>query len=169
MGPYGAPLRKVSGTLYLVCALLIVVPLIDFTTSIVPYLPGSSRWRFASGSVFSGFLLTPLLGIALAMLIASLLHHRRVLKLLMLLSVAAGLLLLGLSALLALDVIELRAGAEGDVRQAIVLSGARGLIKNGAIGVSFLWIAVQSRRALWLMEPPRGESPMAPIVGSARR
>lgn len=152
----------------MVAVLLVVVPLVDFATSVVPYLPASAKWRFASVSLFSGFLLTPLLGFALMMWIASALQHRRVIKLLGILSLLGALVLIGACGILALDVIELRAGAEGEIQQAIVLSGARALIKNVLIGIAFLWLALSCRQALAVMEPPRDQVPLGPIVGGRR-
>jgi small-conductance mechanosensitive channel len=148
---------------------MVVIPLLDFATSILPYLPGSARWRFASASLFSGFLLTPLLGIALALMVASILQHRGVLRLVTLTSLLSGVVLIALTGLLALDIIELRASAEAEVRQAIVMSGFRGVVKNVVIGFTCFVVALYSRRAAGGIEPPRGESPMAPIVGSPRR
>ncbi len=169
LGPSGAPFRKISGAIYMVAVLLVLVPLVDFATSVVPYLPGSAKWRFASVSLFSVFLLTPLLGFAMIMWVASVMQHRRVIKLLAVLSVLGALALMGACGVLALDVIELRAGAEGEVQQAIVLSGARALIKNVLIGIAFLWLALSCRQALTVMEPPRDDVPMGPIVGGTRR
>jgi hypothetical protein len=168
LGPSGAPFRKISSALYLVAVLLVLVPLVDFATSVVPYLPGSAKWRFASVSLFSGFLLTPLLGFAMMMWVASVMQHRRVIKLLAILSLLGCLALIGACGILALDVIELRAGAEGEVQQAIVLSGTRALLKNVLVGLAFLWLAVACRQALKVMEPPRDDLPMSPIVGGRR-
>lgn len=169
LGPHGAPLRKISSGLYLIAALLIVVPIIDFVTSIFPYLPSSTKWRFASSSLFAGFLLTPLLGVALAMLVAGLMNHRSVLRWIGILSFLVALALLAISALLALDVVELRATAEQDVRMAVVLSGARAILKNIIMTGSLAYIGLGCLSASSTMEPPRPPSPMAPIVGAPRR
>ena len=168
-GPYGAPFRKISGALYLISALLILVPLVDFATSIVPFLPGSTKWRFASSSLFSGFLLTPLLGVALAMLVAALLQHRFVLRWIGILSFMVALGLIAACGLLALDVVELRATAEPEVKMAIVLSGARALLKNMIVAASLGYIGLACRGASGGMEPPRADTPLAPIVGAPRR
>ena len=169
LGPYGAPFRKISGALYLISALLILLPLVDFLTSVVPYLPSSTKWRFASSSLFAGFLLTPLLGIALAMVVAGLRNHRFVLRWIGILSLMAALALLAASALLALDIIELRATADAEVKMAIVLSGARAVFKNLVMAGSLVYIGLACRAATGGMEPPRSAEPMAPIVGSPRR
>jgi hypothetical protein len=150
-------------------ALLIALPIVDYLTSIVPYLPASTKWRFASSALFSGFLLTPLLGVALAMLVAGLMQHRQVLRWTGILSFLVAVMLLGISALLALDIIELRATAEADVKMAIVLSGARAIFKNLIMAGSLVFIGLSCRRAIGSMEPPRSATPMAPIVGAPRR
>ena len=169
LGPYGAPFRKISGALYLISALLILLPFVDFLTSIVPYLPASTKWRFASSALFAGFLLTPLLGIALAMVVAGLMNHRFVLRWIGILSFLAALALLAACALLALDIIELRATADAEVKLAIVLSGARAVFKNLVMAGSLVYIGLACRSATSGMEPPRSAEPMAPIVGSPRR
>jgi hypothetical protein len=169
LGPYGAPFRKISGALYLMSALLVVLPIIDFATSIIPYLPGSTKWRFASSSLFTGFLLTPLLGVALAMLVAGLMQHRFVLRWIAILSLLVALFLVGVSALLALDIIELRAVAEPEVKMAVILSGARAIAKNFILAFSLVFIGIACRSATLTMEPPRSATPMAPIVGAPRR
>ncbi len=169
LGPYGAPFRKISSALYLIGALLILLPIIDFFTSIVPYLPASTKWRFASSSLFAGFLLTPLLGVALAMLVAGLMQHRFVLRWIGILSFLVALLLLAMCALLALDVVELRATAESEVKMAIVLSGTRAILKNIIVAMSLMFIGLACRSASRSMEPPRAATPMAPIVGAPRR
>lgn len=169
LGPYGAPFRKISGALYLTSALLVFLPVIDFLTSIVPYIPSSTKWRFASSALFAGFLLTPLLGIALAMIVAGLLNHRIVLRWIGIVSFLAAVVLVGICGLLALDIIELRATAESEVRMAIVLSGGRAIFKNLLMAGSLVIIGLACRSASSGMEPPRAEIPMAPIVGSPRR
>ena len=169
LGPYGAPFRKISSALYLVSALLILLPMVDFVTSIVPYLPGSTKWRFASSAVFAGSLLIPLIGVALAITVAGLMNHRFVLRWTGILSFLAALGLVAVCALLALDIIELRSSAESEVRNAIVLSGLRAIFKNLVMSASLIYIGLACRSASVGMEPPRAEIPMAPIVGAPRR
>jgi hypothetical protein len=169
LGPFGAPFRKLSSALYLVSIMLIMIPCIDFISSIIPYLPGSTKWRFASGSLFAGFLLTPILGIALAMLVAGMMQHRGVLRLISIGTLISAFVLVAWAALLALDVVELRATTEADVKMAVIVSGARAILKDLFIAGTLGVISMACRRAANMMEPPRGEVPMAPIVGSPRR
>ena len=169
LGPYGAPFRKISNALYLTSALLILIPIVDFATSVVPFLPASTKWRFASGALFAGFLLTPLLGVALAMIVAGLMNHRFVLRWIGILSVLIAVGLVGACALLALDIIELRSTADSEVRGALVLTGVRAIFKNLVMSGSLVYIGLACRVASASMEPPRAATPMAPIVGTPRR
>ena len=170
LGPYGAPFRKISGALYLTAALLVLIPIVDFVTSIVPYLPGSSKWRFASSALFAGFLLTPLLGVALAMIVAGLMNHRFVLRWIGILS------FLGRRRARRSPVRCSRSTSSSSgprrsrrCRNAIVLSGVRAIFKNLVMSGSLVYIGLACRSATVSMEPPRAETPMAPIVGAARR
>lgn len=169
LGPYGAPFRKISGALYVTSAALVVLPVIDLVSTLMPLAPAATKWRFAPDSMFTGTLLTPLLGAAIAMIVAGLMNHRFVLRWIGIISLFAGVALLGISALLALDVVGLRAGAESDASLAIVLAGVRALIKNLVVAGSLFYIGLACRSASGAMEPPRAETPMAPIVGAPRR
>ncbi len=169
LGPYGAPFRKISSALYLTSALLVFLPIVDFVTSVFPFLPSSTKWRFASSAVFAGSLLMPLTGIALAMIVAGLMNHRFVLRWVGILSLLSVLGLVAVCGLLALDTIELRATAESEVRNAIILSGVRAIFKNLVMSASLIYIGLACRSATGTMEPPRAETPMAPIVGAPRR
>lgn len=169
LGPYGAPFRKISSALYVVSALLILLPVVDFITSILPVVATSAKWRFASSAVFAGSLLFPLTGVALAMVVAGVMNHRFVLRWIGILSFLAIPCLLAVCALLALDIIELRSTAESEVQSAIVLSGVRAMFKNLVMAASLWYVGLACRSASGGMEPPRAETPMAPIVGAPRR
>lgn len=169
LGPFGAPFRKVSGALYLTSALLVILPALDFITGVYPYLPVSAKWRFASSAVFTGSLLLPILGLALAMMVAALMQQRAVFRLVSFLSLLLVLTLLAATGLLALDLIELRATAESEVRTAVVVAGGRALLKNLIMAGVLTYLAFACRAASGTMEPPRGETPLAPIVGAPRR
>jgi hypothetical protein len=69
-------LPRLKWPLYLIAIGLIVIPFLDFATSILPLQPYDIRWRFATVALFSGFLFTPLLAITLIVLIASLTEDR---------------------------------------------------------------------------------------------
>src|SRR4029079_6182513 len=102
------PDEQLAAPLYALAALLIALPMIDVVLSISSFDPGNIRWRFASVGLLASALLTPLLGVALAMVVAAVRGHvvfQRVLAILNL--VAAIVLVLVLVAFL-LDVLQLR-------------------------------------------------------------
>jgi hypothetical protein len=63
---------------YLLAALLVVLPLFDMITQVLPLQLGNDRWRFGVVGQLSNLLLVPLLGLLLAMAIATLTDSRRV-------------------------------------------------------------------------------------------
>ena len=108
----------------------------------------SSKWRFASSALFAGFLLTPLLGVALAMIVAGLMNHR----------VRAALdrdpelprcRRARRSSVRCSRSTSSSSGpsAESEVRNAIVLSGVRAIFKNLVMSGSLLYIGLACRSA----------------------
>ena len=81
----------------------------------------------------------------------------------------AGLALLWLAASLSmlqlvLGWAALRPGGEGLLKIVRPVAVAQGVL----VGLAFLWLAVACRQALKVMEPPRDDMPMSPIVGGRR-
>ncbi len=167
-GPSGAPLRRLAAPCYAIGLLLVVSPALDYVTSIYPFLPGEAKWRFASLTLLSGFLLTPLLGLALILLAAGLLQHRGALRVTGVLAIVLALAVLAVSGLLALDVVELRATSPAEMRTAIALSGLRGLAKNVLAAAVLFWAGVASLRAAGVAASSRQKQErLEPIVGRA--
>lgn len=161
-------LRRLAPAVYAVAALLIVVPLVDFVTSSYPFIVGDPRWRFATVGLFAGFLMTPLLGVVLAMLTAAALQQAGVLRAFAWACLLAALLLVALSGSLVLDVLQVRAGAPADAAQAVLLSGIRGVVKHLTAAVAFVMLFLGGRQAADAVPLARGKERLDPIVGAAR-
>ena len=58
----GGSLKGLSGATYFIALLLVVLPVLDFATNVWPFQPGLAVWRYGSVGLFSGYMLTPLLG-----------------------------------------------------------------------------------------------------------
>jgi hypothetical protein len=83
--------------LYLTSAVLVVFPAVDLIAQILPFRIGNQHWRFGAVGLFTERLLWPLMGVAIAVITASLLQHTRwlrVLAVLCLVTVLPGLLVL---------------------------------------------------------------------------
>jgi hypothetical protein len=72
--------RGLAAPTYFVALLLIVISLLDFGATVWPFRLGDVDWRYGTVGLLSGFLLTPLLGVVLVMLVATLLGSRAVVR-----------------------------------------------------------------------------------------
>src|SRR6185436_5152517 len=102
------PLAALGWPTYLVAALMIVTPAVDFVTNVWPLNPGDLLWRYGSNGLLAGFLLTPLLGALLAGLAAHALGHRVMARLVATFNVVGAVLLFAASVMFSLDVLEYR-------------------------------------------------------------
>jgi hypothetical protein len=105
--------QSVLAAIYPVAALLTVTPLINAIVGTWPLRFASVSWRFGlTGMILDG-LVTPLLGIALLMGVATVLDHRSVLRVVSGTAVLAGAILSLAVVVFLLDYIELRATFRG--------------------------------------------------------
>jgi hypothetical protein len=128
---------------YLVALLLVLMPLWDILARNWPIQPGNERWRFATlGPAFNA-MVTPLLGVFLAMVLAVLLDHRRTLKTLGAVTIAAAVGSLAALGLFTLDYLQLRASVTAEAiamwdaagRKAIAV-GVLGTVATLVLGIS---------------------------------
>lgn len=98
-----------AGPFYGLGVLLMLVPLLDFVTSVLPLHVINLQWRFATIGLFSNFLLTPLLGMGLLITVAAVREHYRVQRLLAIANSCFALLVVGLLVLFSLDIVQLNA------------------------------------------------------------
>jgi hypothetical protein len=157
--------RTIARALYVIGALLIVIPLSDALPALWPPRPAEAEWRFGSVGLLSGALMTPLLGVFLALVAATVLAHRRVL-------VAAAYALLALAALLViaaalflLDFLEVRSRVQAAVRPAFLGAAAKAAWKMAlgtAVLVALGLTARRIGRRLAVAAPPPAEP--APLV-----
>lgn len=110
-------LPRLKWPLYLVAIGLIVIPFLDFATSILPIKPYDISWRFTTVALFSGFLFTPLLAIALIAMMAALTEDRVTLRVLSVFCLVFTIILLVMMGLYLLDVFQLRHDVVGDVER----------------------------------------------------
>lgn len=114
---------------YAVAALLVLTPTGDFLSGVWPWRPGALDWRFASSGLLSGFLLTPLLGILLAVGVAAARGHERVLRVLGLLTLIAATLWLLILAAFILDAVQLHASIPEAQRRSFLDASIKAFIK----------------------------------------
>jgi hypothetical protein len=110
--------RAVLPPLSAVAFLLIASPAVDLIGAIVPPRPGEVTWRFGVFGLFTNALVTPMLGLAIMQVVATLLEQWKTVRRITLFNlVLAVVLVLGLG-LFILDYIQLRQAVTGSSRNA---------------------------------------------------
>lgn len=140
-----------AGVGYFVAAVLILFPLIDLVANLWPLDPSRVNWRYGAYVLLSGFVLTVLLGFALALLLSRLAEHRKTARVLAVLSGLGGIVLLAAAVAFALDALQLRASVSEDARTQFGIGAVKAVVKNTIAAAGFLWIAWAAWRA------PRGQ------------
>src|SRR5690242_724819 len=71
MKPTLDPEDALSGPLYLVSGMLFIIPIVDFLTGVAKMDLSDAEWRFQTFGLLSNHILLPILGIALALVVAA--------------------------------------------------------------------------------------------------
>lgn len=94
--------------IYFLLFLLFLWPATDYLTTVWAPRLGEVEWRYGAIGLLTAHLLTPVLAMGLAMVVAFALRHRTTLKALSVLSLVGALILIVAMAFFALDVMQLR-------------------------------------------------------------
>ena len=154
------PEEALSGPLYFVAILLVAVPAVDFLLSVPAVNLGSVQWRFAAVGLLSGFMLTPILGLSLAFVIASVLKHHGVQRSLVIACLTIGLVLLVMCIGFLFDALQLRVSIPSDGRAAFNSAWHRALIKHALTAVALLYLGWGARRMIPTRASKRGPKPV---------
>jgi hypothetical protein len=157
--PAGA--EALVAPLYFVAFLLIATSALDFVLSIVPLRTGDVQWRFASLGLLSGFLLTPLLGVALTMGVAQWARHARVQRLLAIVNLSLTVFFVILFVAFILDVFQLRGIVQPDAEEAFAAAAIKAAVKYLSFIVALGWL---SRIGFLMSRPPVTALPKAPTA-----
>ena len=142
------PEEALAGPLYFLAALLIVFPLVDFVLSVPSAELSDVQWRFAAVGLLSGYTLTPILGIAMAFVVAAFLKQHGVQRGLVVACLASGAILIALSLGFALDVLQLRLSVPNDGRAAFKSASIRAIVKLGLSVLALAYMGWSARRMI---------------------
>jgi len=148
--------RHFAWPLYFVAILMVATPLVDLVTNILPFQVGDVQWRYGSAGLLGGFLMTPLLGIALAYGAAAFLQHRIVLRVLVVASLLGAIGLVVVSGLFALDVLQLRGNVDPARRSAFQIGAVKAVFKHWSTALALVLLAVAAYRSGALRKGGRG-------------
>ena len=143
----GDVLKKLAAPAYFVAALLVALPALDFLTNVWPLQPGQAVWRYGSAGLLSGFVLTPLLGVLVALAVAAACEHGRALSVLGIVSVVVAVLFVLLTGLFVLDGLQVRASVPPQRQTQFDVGIWRAVVKYLVVSGALVWLGVAARRA----------------------
>jgi hypothetical protein len=152
---------------YLLATLLVVLPLLDLLANIWPWSPGEVSWRYGSFTLLSGFLLTPLMGLALAVGVAVAAGDPRVARILGAVGLASAILLLAGAVIFALDVVSIGATVPPEASTTFTIGAGKALLKCTVMAAALAWIGAMgwaSGGRSWDLADPR-RSDESPVIG----
>jgi len=148
---------------YLLGALLVLIPLSDATSQVMPLRFGDERWRFGAVGQLSNLLLVPLLGFLIVIAIATLRDSRRVKRVIGAVCGILALILAVLSVLFILDYFQARAIITPKFQHAIAVATGSALVKNVISIVTLVLLSRADQRPLSDVWPIRLSDPLPGI------
>lgn len=115
---------------YLIAFLLVLVPLFDNFLSVLPLQLSDERWRFGAVGMFSSTALVPLLGLLLAIFVATSFDHRRIRRFLGWFCAILATLFILILLVFILDFFQARAFASADMKGQMDLAAIASIIKQ---------------------------------------
>ena len=165
-------IQRYTKSLYAVCLLLVLVPLVDLTLRVLPAQFGSLQWRFGAVGLLLGNIGTILLGIGLLGLVAAICGHRGRLRAVGYATLVLAACILAMLALFALDAVQMRQVVNANFKRAILLSSS-GAMFAGLFGVAALLAigrgALAASRRASSAADRRGRPVASPLVVAGPR
>ncbi len=140
-------LAAYAGPAYLIAALLVGYSAIDYLGAIWPLNPSEVSWRYGSAGLLTGFALTPLLGMLLAILVATSAGQPRALRGASAVSIGLGVLFAIVLLGFGLDAIQLRRDAPEESRRLFDEGVAKAVVKHAGATWAWWWLGLRSWRA----------------------
>jgi hypothetical protein len=132
--------RRLAGPAYLIAALMVFIPIMDLFSNMVPIRPGDPAWRYGVIGLGSGFLLTPMLGMVLAVLISVVVNQDKVARAIGWVNLGGAILLVPLGGLFLLDAIQVRGAVLPDALPGFDIGVVKAVVKFGTAIVAFGWL-----------------------------
>ena len=119
-----------SRAAYLLGVLLVVLPLVDLTTTVWPLRFSDARWRFGVVGTMSSVLLVPLVGLLLIMATAVLSDHRRVQRVVGGICIVLAIGLAAVEVLFILDIFQTLASVKPQFQHTIRVAAGTAFMKH---------------------------------------
>ncbi len=164
MSAAGLNQRTLSHALYVVAAMLIVIPLSDALPVLWPLRAGTTEWRFGVVGILSGALTLPLLGAFLVLAAAGLLGHRQVLAVAAWLAFVLAAVLVLAAGLFAMDFIEVRARLRPEARPLMLGAAEKAAFKLALGAIVAVVLGFSARRIARRLRQEAAEQQPAVLV-----
>jgi len=122
--------KYLSRAAYLLGVILVILPLVDLTMSVLPLRFSDDRWRFGVVGTMSSALLVPLLGLLIIMATAVLSDHRRVQRVVGGICIVLAIGLAVLDVLFILDFFQARAAVKPQFQHTVTVAASVAFIKH---------------------------------------
>ena len=135
--------RHLAKAIYVVGFALIVIPMFDAGTSILPLRFAESRWRYGSIGLLSNSLLIPMAGVAMVFAVANAYGHRKTLRVLGAIAATSSVLCMAAIVLFALDALQSQGGIQPEAHLAFIVASTTAGVKLliGAVAFGFFGMA----------------------------
>jgi len=121
--------RHLGRGLYVVGAALILIPMFDAGTSVLPFRFDEARWRYGAVGLLSNSLLIPLAGVAMVFAVAHVLGHRPAQRILGIIAAISSVLCLVATVSFALDALQSQSGIKPELHLAFVVGSSTAAVK----------------------------------------
>ena len=160
---------------YLLGALLVILPLFDLMTQVLPLRLGEERWRFGVVGQLSNVLLVPLLGFLLIITVATIADSPRIRRVMGAICGILALLLAILAVLFILDYFQVRTLVVPKAQHVVGVASTTALCKTVLSIIMLVLLCragfagprvVVARRVPVVIEP--SSTPLIPLSGAGR-
>lgn len=139
-------IASLGGIVHYLALLFVITPAADFIANVAPFQITDAHWRYGTIALWSGFMLTPMLGLVISTVAAELLGQVRLQRVLGFLTLGSGIALGLLLFLFGLDLIQVRHGVPDDARLTFDVGSMKALAKHLTIVPALVWLGLLNLR-----------------------
>jgi hypothetical protein len=148
--------RTIVAALLPVALLLIASPLADLIAALIPIRPAEVSWRFGAYGLLTNALVTPILGLAIVLVVSGFRSQRRPIGIIAVVAGMLALILIGGFALFVLDYLQLRQAVGTAARGPYDSAAFKAMIVAGLEAAVLLSLAVAGFRASGIVDAAKG-------------
>ena len=163
----GAVSGRLAGPIYLAAFILWLQPIVDFVANVWPLSFTTLPWRYGAVGLSSGYLLTPLLAVVIAMATAAVMNQPLVMKIMAVLCGIGALLLFVASVGFVFDVLELRVNVNEEGMSQYVIGAWKAEFKLLTTVAVLVWMTIAGWKEGVAATAPKRKDSTTPLVRSS--